>query len=60
MLHRIRRWRSNFGIRLEEVKEAADRGPEVVDSSLGGLAQQGFELSEGGFDRIEIGEQGAR
>jgi hypothetical protein len=48
MLHRILRRRSNFGTRRgEEVKEAADGGPEAIDGSLGGLAQERLELGEG-------------
>ena len=56
MLHRILRRRSSFGIRgSEEIDDAADGGPEAVDGSLGGLAQQRLELGEGVLDRIEVG-----
>ncbi len=32
----------------------ADGGPQAVDGSLGGLAQQSLQLGEGVFDWIEV------
>ena len=34
--------------------EESDRGPQAVDGSLGGFAEQRFELGEGVFNRIEV------
>ena len=39
----------------EEIDDAADSGPEAVDGSLGGLAQERLELGDGVLDRIEGG-----
>lgn len=35
--------------------EAAHDGPEAIDGALGGLAQEGLQLGEGVFDRVEVG-----
>ena len=45
-------------LRVEEVDELADRRPKILDGSLGGISQQGFELCESVLDGIEIGAVG--
>jgi hypothetical protein len=44
----------------EEIDDAADGGPETVDRSLGGFAQQDFELGKGVLNRIEVRAIGRR
>ena len=42
-------------VRGEGVDEAADAVPERRQRAFGGLAEQGLEFGEGGFDRVEVG-----
>ena len=44
--------------RCEEVDHAADRRPEAIDGSLGGLAQERLELGESVLDWVEVGRVG--
>ena len=39
-------------------EDATDGGPQSFDGSLGGFAQERFELGEGHLDRVEIGAVG--
>jgi len=45
-------------VRSEEIEQSADSLPCCFDSSLGGLSEQRFKLSEHLFDRIEVGTVG--
>ena len=45
-------------LRVEGANCGTDGGPQALDASLGGLAQQGLELGEGVLDRIEVGTVG--
>ncbi len=42
----------------EGVEEGADAGPQILDCSLGGLAQQRLEFGEEQLDRVEVGGVG--